>query len=119
VLAGETPTILSQESELCAIPATLGATLVVLAQVLHLGVGGGVVAAVAVPAAFALRLLAIWRNWHAPRPLWRSKPDGGTPAAAPRAPPPAPAHAWVIFRRQADPLDGLPQHQVLYVTCHT
>jgi uncharacterized membrane protein YeiH len=85
VLAGETPTILSQESELYAIPATLGATIIVLAQQLHLGggVGGGAVTAVAVLAAFVLRLLAIWRHWRAPRPLWRGKPDGSgrTPAA--------------------------------------
>jgi uncharacterized membrane protein YeiH len=45
----------------------------VLAQALHLGggVSGGVAAVVAVLAAFALRLLAIWRHWRAPRPLWR------------------------------------------------
>jgi uncharacterized membrane protein YeiH len=77
LLAGETPTILSEDSELYAIPATLGATIIVLAQQFHFGggVSGGAATVLAVLAAFALRLLAIWRHWRAPRPLWRGKPE--------------------------------------------
>jgi uncharacterized membrane protein YeiH len=69
LLAGEVPTVLRQESELYAIPACFGATIVVLTA--HFHAFGGAAAAAAVLTTFLLRLLAMWRHWHGPRPLQR------------------------------------------------
>ncbi len=64
LLAGRVPVVFS--SELYATPALLGAIWAVLAH------GWGLpVVLVAIPGVvicFGLRLLALWRNWHAPLP---------------------------------------------------
>ncbi|MCW2776380.1 MAG: rane protein [Frankiales bacterium] len=70
VLVGEVPVVLRRE--VYAVPALLGAALVVAAdgQVLPRGpwaAGGAVVV-------FGLRMLGVWRDWHAPvAPLHRTR----------------------------------------------
>jgi uncharacterized membrane protein YeiH len=70
LLAGETPTVFRRGSDLYAVPAGLGAIIVVVAQALDAYGAGEVI--VAVSATFVFRMLALWRGWRAPRPgaLW-------------------------------------------------
>jgi len=64
LLAGRVPVIFS--SELYATPALVGAAWAVLAE--GWGAPVGVVAIPGVAICFGLRLLALWRGWHAPLP---------------------------------------------------
>jgi len=66
VLANELPAVFRSDSERYAVPAILGATIVVVAG--RLGLYGLPVATGAALVVFALRLLALRRGWHAPRP---------------------------------------------------
>ena len=66
VLANDLPTVFRSDSELYAAPAILGAAIVVAAQ--QAGRYGLPVATGAALFVFALRLLALRRGWHAPRP---------------------------------------------------
>jgi len=66
VLANDRPTVFRSDSELYAVPAILGAALVVAAQ--RLGLYGLPVAVGTALFVFVLRLLALRRGWHAPRP---------------------------------------------------
>jgi uncharacterized membrane protein YeiH len=62
VLAGDVPVVLRRE--LYAVPAAVGAALVVAAD--GLGVDGSAAAVTAASAVFTLRMVALWRDWHAP-----------------------------------------------------
>ncbi|HEY6016614.1 MAG TPA: trimeric intracellular cation channel family protein [Gaiellaceae bacterium] len=66
VLAVEVPAVLRADSVLYATPAFLAAVVVATARAE--GVYGPTVAALTVAGAFALRVLALWRGWRAPRP---------------------------------------------------
>ncbi|MGH2487091.1 MAG: trimeric intracellular cation channel family protein, partial [Ktedonobacterales bacterium] len=66
VLANEQPAVLRADSELYALPAVLGATIVALAQ--HAGLYGPLIAGVAVALVFALRVAALRYGWRAPKP---------------------------------------------------
>jgi uncharacterized membrane protein YeiH len=86
VLGGEIPIVFRRESELYLIPALLGATVVVLT--VHFHVYGGAAASGSVCAATGLRLLALWRGWHAPGPraIWPGGADDeGDEDGMPRA----------------------------------
>jgi uncharacterized membrane protein YeiH len=66
LLARQDPTVLRKDSQMYAIPALLGATIVALGQWAQirtpaLAVGAAVIA-------FALRMLALRYNWRAPHP---------------------------------------------------
>lgn len=70
VLAGVVPVVLRRE--VYAVPALLGAGVVVLAD--GLDAAGPVVAGVAAGLVFTVRMLGLWRGWHAPLALtWRSR----------------------------------------------
>jgi uncharacterized membrane protein YeiH len=73
LLAGETPMVLRRDSELYAIPALLGAVIVVGSH--GLNVYDAIAAVVAVATAFGLRILALWRNWRAPAPRVSGGPE--------------------------------------------
>jgi uncharacterized membrane protein YeiH len=62
VLAGVVPVVLRRE--LYAVPAVLGASLVVVADKLDLHGGGVELSSAAL--VIVVRMLAVWRNWHAP-----------------------------------------------------
>ena len=62
VLVGVVPVVLRRE--IYAVPALLGAALVVAGDGLHLQ--RGATAAVAASVVMALRLVGLWRNWHFP-----------------------------------------------------
>jgi uncharacterized membrane protein YeiH len=64
VLAGRPPVVF--QGDLYATPALLGATVAVLGQ--ELGLVYGVVALAGATVCLTLRLLAMWRDWHAPLP---------------------------------------------------
>ena len=66
VLAGDVPQIFSPDSKLYAIPATIGALVVVIGNELELA--DTPVQIVAAVAAFALRMAALHFGWHAPIP---------------------------------------------------
>lgn len=66
VLAGEVPQIFSADSQLYAIPASLGALIVVVGHELDLAVTP--VQIVAIGVTFTLRMLALRFDWHAPTP---------------------------------------------------
>lgn len=66
VLLNRVPTVLSANSHLYAIPAMLGAGLVVVANVV--GLGAGWVAIVGALVCFAVRILALRYRWNAPLP---------------------------------------------------
>ncbi|HVM28877.1 MAG TPA: trimeric intracellular cation channel family protein [Mycobacteriales bacterium] len=71
VLAGVVPIVLRRE--VYAVPALLGATVVVVADGLELS--GPVVSVTAAALVFALRMIGVWRDWHAPvAPRWRRPP---------------------------------------------
>jgi len=64
VLAGRAPVVFS--SELYATPALLGATIAVVGR--DLGLPVAAVTALGATTCLVLRLLAMWRDWHAPMP---------------------------------------------------
>lgn len=66
VLANEQPVVLRADSTLYAVPAVLGAAIVVLVE--HLHRYDPAVAALAAALVFALRLGALRYGWHAPHP---------------------------------------------------
>lgn len=65
VLANEVPSLLRWDRDLYAVPAMVGAGIVVLC--LHLGALNALTSGIAVITAFVLRLLAMGRHWRAPR----------------------------------------------------
>jgi uncharacterized membrane protein YeiH len=67
LLLREVPTVL--RSEIYALAALAGATVVVAGQLLALSPATTAIAGAAV--CFGIRLLAIVRNWHLPAPRWR------------------------------------------------
>ncbi|CUR54769.1 conserved membrane hypothetical protein [metagenome] len=68
VLASRSPVVF--RSELYATPALIGSTIAVLGE--RLDVALGVVVTVAALSCLVLRLLAMWRDWHAPLPTGSS-----------------------------------------------
>ncbi len=70
ILAGDVPVVVRRDSELYAVPAALACVIVVATAYAHRY--GTAAAAAAVLAAFALRMLAVWRHWRAPVPriIW-------------------------------------------------
>ncbi len=62
LLVGVVPVVLRRE--LYAVPALIGATVVVIGHSAH--TRPGVSAAVAAALVFALRMLGVWRDWHFP-----------------------------------------------------
>jgi uncharacterized membrane protein YeiH len=62
VLVGEVPVVLRRE--LYAVPAVLGASVVVLGD--GLGLAGAPTAALAAGVVFAVRMTGVWRDWHFP-----------------------------------------------------
>jgi uncharacterized membrane protein YeiH len=70
ITARETPSLVKTDSDLYAIPAAFGATLVVVAH--HLNLSMPAVAAGAAIFVFALRVVAMLRHWRAPRARLRS-----------------------------------------------
>lgn len=66
VLANEQPAVLRSDSELYAVPAVLGAALVVLVTRLHHY--GSLTAGLVATLVFALRLAALHYGWRAPTP---------------------------------------------------
>lgn len=74
VLANEQPVVLRADSTLYAVPAVLGATIVVVAA--HFQRYGAAAAILAAILVFALRLGALRYGWHAPHPK-RSGEDSG------------------------------------------
>jgi uncharacterized membrane protein YeiH len=68
LLAGVVPIVLRRE--LYAVPALVGAAVVVVGD--GMGASGPATAGVAVALVFMLRMLGVWRGWHAPvTPRWR------------------------------------------------
>ncbi|WP_079172977.1 trimeric intracellular cation channel family protein [Streptomyces monashensis] len=65
VLANEVPSLLRWDRDLYAVPAIVGATMVVLC--IHYGVLNPFTSGLAVVTAFVLRLLAMRYHWRAPR----------------------------------------------------
>ena len=63
LLAGETPMVFRRDSQLYAVPAFIGALIVVASHFLH--AYDATAAAAAVVTAFGLRILALSRNWRA------------------------------------------------------
>jgi len=68
VLANERPAVLQAGSQLYAVPAVLGAAIVVAVQYLHLYSYGSLVAGLAAIFVFILRLAALRYGWQAPQP---------------------------------------------------
>lgn len=66
VLANEQPAVLRADSELYAVPAVLGSTIIVVIGRLHLY--GSVAAGLAAVLVFVLRIAALRYGWRAPRP---------------------------------------------------
>ena len=66
VLANDHPAVLRADSELYAVPAVLGAAIVVVLEYLHLY--GSLAAGLAAVFVFALRLGALRYGWRAPQP---------------------------------------------------
>ena len=66
VLANEQPAVLRADSELYAVPAVLGSTIIVVVQQLRLY--GSVAAGLAAVFVFGLRIVALRYGWRAPRP---------------------------------------------------
>jgi uncharacterized membrane protein YeiH len=69
ILANEQPSIFRPESTLYAIPAAVGATVVVVTW--NNGWYSGTIAIVTAIGVFALRVAAMWFDWRAPRPVTR------------------------------------------------
>lgn len=68
VLTGRAPVVF--RSELYATPALIGATIAVVGE--EYGLPLGLVAATGALTCLVLRLLAMWRDWHAPMPTGSS-----------------------------------------------
>ena len=66
VLANEQPAVLRSDSELYAVPAVLGATIVVALR--HAQLYGSLAASLTVLFVFALRVAALRYGWRAPKP---------------------------------------------------
>ena len=66
LLSGETPAVLRRDSQLYAIPAILGCTMVVTA--LHFRAPEALTQFLAAAFITGLQLLAIWRKWRGPVP---------------------------------------------------
>lgn len=66
LLSGETPAVLRRDSQLYAIPAILGCTMVVTA--LHFHAPEALTQLLTAAFITGLRLLAIWRKWRGPVP---------------------------------------------------
>lgn len=75
VLANEVPTVLRADSELYAVPAILGATVVATAWYFQASTPPIAVAAAAI--AFALRIVALTYSWRAPRARGARPPMSG------------------------------------------
>lgn len=73
VLLGEIPVVLRRE--IYAVAALVGATGYTVA--IHLGFAGPVPAVTAAVVVFAIRMVALWRKWSAPRPRGVTAPDPG------------------------------------------
>jgi uncharacterized membrane protein YeiH len=71
VLADEQPSIFRPESTLYAIPAAVGATVVVVTW--NNGWYSGTIAIVTAIGVFALRVAAMYFDWRAPRPVSRGR----------------------------------------------
>jgi len=69
VLAQDGPSVLRAENELYALPAVLGSAIVVVIP--HLPIDSSLGAGLTAVLVFALRLLALWFGWRAPR-AWRT-----------------------------------------------
>lgn len=65
-LANEQPAVLRSDSELYAVPAVLGAAIVVVVQ--HARLYGSLAASLAALLVFALRVAALRYGWRAPKP---------------------------------------------------
>lgn len=66
ILVAEVPRVLRED--VYALAALVGAAMVVAGQALSLP--GGLTAAVSVAAAFLIRVVSVWRGWHAPKAPW-------------------------------------------------
>lgn len=66
VLASDRPAVLRADSELYAVPAVLGAAIIVLLA--HFGMSNSVTAVLTALLVFALRLVALRFGWRAPSP---------------------------------------------------
>lgn len=75
VLANDHPAVLRAGSQLYAVPAVLGAAIIVVLEYLHLY--GSLAAGLAAVFVFVLRLGALRYGWRAPQPLRRSAPHSG------------------------------------------
>jgi uncharacterized membrane protein YeiH len=73
VLANEQPAVLRSDSELYAVPAVLGSTIVVAVQ--HARLYGPFTAGLAVVFVFALRVAALRYGWRAPKPRHTIRAD--------------------------------------------
>jgi uncharacterized membrane protein YeiH len=80
MLANEKPTVLQENSELYAVPAVLGAAIVVAVHYLHLDAYATPAATIAAIFVFVLRLGALRYHWTAPRP-WRVTAEQDNPVA--------------------------------------
>lgn len=68
VLANDRPAVLRADSELYAVPAVLGAAIIVVAHALAPDLNSSLVAGFAAIFVFALRMAALRYGWRAPRP---------------------------------------------------
>lgn len=68
VLANDRPAILRADSELYAVPAVLGAAIIVVAHALAPDLNSSLIASIAALFVFGLRLVALRYGWRAPRP---------------------------------------------------
>ena len=68
VLANDRPAVLRADSELYAVPAVLGAAIIVVAHALAPGLNPPLIASLAALFVFALRMAALRYGWRAPRP---------------------------------------------------
>lgn len=73
VLAHERPAVLRADSKLYAVPAVLGATIVVL--MLRFDLYSSLSATVAVIFVFVLRVVSLWLGWTAPQPKRSGKTE--------------------------------------------
>lgn len=76
VLANEVPSLLRWDRDLYAVPAMVGATMVVLC--IHFGVLNAATSGLAVVTAFVLRLFAMRFHWRAPR-AWNRRSSAAEP----------------------------------------
>jgi uncharacterized membrane protein YeiH len=79
VLANEQPAVLRADSELYAVPAVLGAAIIVVVG--HLGLLNSLVAGLAAVFVFLLRLVALRYGWRAPQPRRPNEAAQGAPTS--------------------------------------